>query len=535
MLLIFFLLVFPLFLFLIIHKQRNYADKSNLLPPGPHGLPLIGNLHQLDNSTLHVYLWQLSQKYGSLISLRLGLRKAIVVSSAKMAKEVLKTHDIDFCSRPALLGQQKLSYDGLDLAFSPFDSYNKEIRKISSLHLFSPNRAKLFRPIREDEVSQMIDKVSKSCDASKPINLSEVMVYLTSSIICRVGFGKRCVDKGSEISKFNRILSENEVMLSKFFVCDYFPSMRWVDRLTGGLSRLENVVKELDAFYRQLIDDHLDPKRQKPEQEDIIDVFLKIMKDPQSTSHISFDHIKAILMNVFVAGTDTSAAAVVWAMTFLMKYPATMKKAQEEVRNFAGKKRFLDEDEIQDLPYLKAVVKETFIIGMAALVEAGEVMVVEDSLAIDSARLRKSSDTTNRLQSVVPLLLPRETLRDCNIGGYKIPAKTLVYVNAWAIGRDTEAWGQNSEDFCPERFMDSSIDYKGQDFGLIPFGSGRRICPGMHMGAATVELALANLLYRFDWKMPPGMKEEDLDFDIAPGLVIHKRNHLFLMATEYRS
>ncbi|GKV42123.1 hypothetical protein SLEP1_g49565 [Rubroshorea leprosula] len=414
-----------------------------------------------------------------------------------MAKEVLKTHDIDFCSRPALLGQQKLSYDGLDLAFSPFDSYNKEIRKISSLHLFSPNRAKLFRPIREDEVSQMIDKVSKSCDASKPINLSEVMVYLTSSIICRVGFGKRCVDKGSEISKFNRILSETQVMLSKFFVCDYFPSMRWVDRLTGGLSRLENVVKELDAFYQQLIDDHLDPKRQKPEQEDIIDVFLKIMKDPQSTSHISFDHIKAMLMNVFVAGTDTSAATVVWAMTFLMKYPATMKKAQEEVRNFDGKKRFLNEDEIQDLPYLKAVVKETL-----------------------------------RLQSVVPLLLPRETLRDCNIGGYKIPAKSLVYVNAWAIGRDTEAWGQNPEDFCPERFMDSSIDYKGQDFGLIPFGSGRRICPGMHMGAATVELALANLLYRFDWKMPPGMKEEDLDFDPAPGLVIHKRNHLFLMATE---
>ncbi|GLT97597.1 hypothetical protein SLE2022_151540 [Rubroshorea leprosula] len=500
MLLIFFLLVFPLFLFLIIHKQRNYADKSNLLPPGPHGLPLIGNLHQLDNSTLHVYLWQLSQKYGSLISLRLGFRKTIVVSSAKMAKEVLKAHDIDFCSRPALFGQQKLSYNGLDLAFSPFNSYYKEIRKISSLHLFSPNKADLFRPIREDEVSQMIDKISKSSDASKPINLSEVMMCLTSSIICRVGFGKRYEDEGSEISKFYRLLGEAQAMFTSFFVSDYFPSMRWVDRLTGMLSRLENVFKELDAFYQQLINDHLDPKRQKPDQEDIIDVFLKIMKDPQSTLHISFDHIKAVLMNVFVAGTDTSAATVVWAMTFLMKYPATMKKVQDEVRNLAGKKRFLNEDEIQALPYLKAVVKETF-----------------------------------RLQSIVPLLIARETLRDCNIGGYKIPAKTLVYVNAWAIGRDTEAWGQNSEDFCPERFMGSSIDYKGQDFGLIPFGSGRRICPGMHMGAATVELALANLLYSFAWKMPSGMKKEDLDFDAAPGITMHKRNHLFLMAADYRS
>ncbi|GLT97605.1 hypothetical protein SLE2022_151610 [Rubroshorea leprosula] len=500
MLFIFLLMVFPLFCFLIIHQQRNYSGQISLLPPGPPSVPLIGNLHQLDNSSLHVYLWQLSKTYGSIMSLRLGFRKTIVISSAKMAKEVMKTQDLDFCNRPNLLGQQKLSYNGLDLVFSPFNSYYKEIRKICVLHLFSANKAELFRPIREDEVSKMIGKISKSTATSKPINLSKVMMCLASSIICRVGFGKRYEDEGSEISRFYGLLGETQAMFTTFFFSDYFPLMRWVDRLTGGLSRLEKVFKELDAFYQQLIDDHLDPKRQKPEQEDIIDVFLKIMKDPKSTFHLSFDHIKAILMNVFVAGTDTGAATVVWAMTFLMKYPAAMKKVQDEVRNLIGKKGFLNEDEIQDLPYLKAVVKETF-----------------------------------RLQSTVPLLVPRETIQDCNIGGYKIPAKTLVYVNAWAIGRDTETWGQNSEDFYPERFIGSSIDYKGQEFGLIPFGSGRRICPGMYMGAATVELALANLLYRFDWKMPSGIKKEDLDFDTAPGITMHKRNPLYLLAAEYRS
>ncbi|GLU10304.1 hypothetical protein SLE2022_271210 [Rubroshorea leprosula] len=176
-----------------------------------------------------------------------------------------------------------------------------------------------------------------------------------------------------------------------------------------------------------------------------------------------------------------------------------MKKAQDEVRNLVGKKGFVNEDDIKNLPYQKAVVKETF-----------------------------------RLQSTTPLLLPRETIRDCNISGYKIPAQTLINVNAWAIGRDAEAWGQNVEEFYPERFIGSSIDYKGQDFGLIPFGSGRRICPGMNMGVASIEVVLANLLYRFDWEIPFGMKKEDLDFDSAPGITMHKRNALCLLHKEYK-
>ncbi|XP_021283912.1 cytochrome P450 83B1-like [Herrania umbratica] len=183
-------------------------------------------------------------------------------------------------------------------------------------------------------------------------------------------------------------------------------------------------------------------------------------------------------------------------MTFLMKYPRCLKKAQDEVRSLIRKNDFVIEDDIQDLTYLKAVIKETF-----------------------------------RLQPIAPLLLPRETIRKSNISGYEIPAKTLVYVNAWAIGRDPEAW-ENPEEFYPERFIGSSIDYKGLDFELIPFGAGRRVCPGIHMGVATVELALANLLYKFDWEMPIGMSEDDLDFDVTIGLSLHKKNALCLVANE---
>ncbi|GMJ05446.1 RED ELONGATED 1, SUPERROOT 2, ALTERED TRYPTOPHAN REGULATION 4, RUNT 1, cytochrome P450, family 83 [Hibiscus trionum] len=489
-LILIFLLPLPFFLFLLL-KHGNNGGK---LPPSPPALPLIGHLHMqlFDNSPPHVFLWKLSQKYGSLMHLRFGCKPTLVVSSAKMAKEVLKTHDLDVCSRPDQVGARKLSYNSIDVGFSAYNDYWREIRKLCVVHLF--NRVQQYRPIREDEVAGLIEKICQLSYDSKPVNLSEAVMCLSSTIICRVGFGKRYAEEGAERSRFHGLLNESQALLSSFTFSDYFPFMGWVDRLTRFHNRLEKNFKELDIFYQELIDEHLDPNRLKPEKEDIIDVLLQISKDNDFPFDLTIDHIKAILMNVFLAGTDTTAATVIWVMSFLMKNPNCLKRTQMEVRNLIGKKEFLNEDDVQSLPYLQAVIKETF-----------------------------------RLQPTAPLLVPRETLRKCSIGGYEIPAKSLVFVNAWAIGRDPEVW-ENPEEFCPERFIGSSIDYKGQDFELIPFGSGRRICPGMRMGVATVELALANLLYKFDWEMPAGKNEDDIDFDVLPGITTHKKNDLILMA-----
>ncbi|KAL4308155.1 hypothetical protein GQ457_01G002470 [Hibiscus cannabinus] len=409
-----------------------------------------------------------------------------------MAKEVLKTHDLDFCSRPDQRGTRRLSYNSIDVGFSPYNDYWREMRKLCVVHLFG--RVQQYRPIREDEVARLMDKICRFSGDSKPVNLSEAMMRLSSTIICRVGFGKRYDEEGAERSRFHGLLNQTQALLSSFCFSDYFPLMGWVDRLTGFHNRLEKIFKELDTFYQELIDEHLDPNRPKPEENDIIDVLLQISKDGGFPFDLSIDHIKAILMNVFIAGTDTSAATVTWVMSFLMKNPKYLKKTQAEVRSLIGKKGFLKEDDIQSLTYLKAVITETL-----------------------------------RLQPIAPLLLPRETLRKCSIGGYEVPAKSLVHVNAWAIGRDPKAW-ENPEEFCPERFIGSSVDYKGQHFELIPFGAGRRMCPGMRMGVATVELALANLLYKFDWEMPTGMNEDDLNFDSLPGIATHKKNDLILVA-----
>ncbi|TKY63687.1 cytochrome P450 family 71 protein [Spatholobus suberectus] len=485
-------LTLPVLLLFFFQYRRTFKNPPR--PPGPRGLPIIGNLHQLNNSALHLQLWQLSKKYGPLFSLQLGLRPAIVVSSPKLAKEVMKDHDLQCCGRPKLLGQQKLSYNGSEMIFSPYSDFWREIRKICIVHVLSSRRVSRFSSIRQFEVKQMIKKISRHASSAKVTNLNEVLMSLTSTIICRIAFGRRYEDEGTERSRFHGLLNECQAMMGTLFFSDYIPFSGWIDKLTGLHARLQRNFKELDKFYQEVIDEHMDPNRKTPENEDIIDVLLQLKKQRSFSVDLTNDHIKAVFMDMLVAATDTTAATTVWAMTALLKNPRVMKKAQEEIRSLAGKKDFLDEDDIQNFPYFKAVIKETL-----------------------------------RLHLPAPLLVQRETNEPCIIDGYEIPAKTTVYVNAWAIHRDPKAWNDPDE-FLPERFLDSTIDFRGQDFELIPFGAGRRICPGMPMAIASLDLILANLLISFDWELPAGMRKEDIDTEMLPGITMHKKNPLYVLA-----
>ncbi|KAL1815925.1 hypothetical protein ACET3Z_018499 [Daucus carota] len=485
------LLAISLPLLLLFTLRNHHVRKSSRRPPGPPGLPVIGNMHQFDSLSTHVYLYKLSQKYGPLMSLQLGSVQTLVISSAAAAKQVFKYHDLCFSSRPTLVGSQRVSYNGIDVVFAPYNDYWRDMRKLCNLHLFSSKRSQSFQPIREQEVARMVKTIRGSAAAgdSNIVNLSKTLMTLTSSIIFQITFGRGYDDNMS--SRFHWLLTETQANFVSFFLTDYFPVVgRLIDRLSGAYARLEKSFIALDAFYQQLIDEHLHASSVSAQEGSILDILLQMKKD---SSEFTFDHVKAILMNVIVAASDTSAAAVVWAMTLLIKNPEKMKKVQQEVREVTGKKEFLDENDVQKLVYLKAVVKEAM-----------------------------------RLNPPVPLLVPRETIEKCVINGYDIEAKTLVYVNTYAIGKDPESW-ENPNEFLPERFMTSSIDFKGQDFELIPFGVGRRICPGIAMGVATTELALANLLYSFNWESPPGKKIEDIDMAALPGITMHKKNHLCLV------
>ncbi|XP_073057696.1 strychnine-11-hydroxylase-like isoform X1 [Primulina eburnea] len=483
-------LSFSIFFLLNLFKDKN-IKKTGQLPPGPKGLPIIGNLHQFDPAHPHLCLYDFAKTYGPLMSMKFGFRAAIVVSSARVAKLALKNNDMALSGRPRLIALNKLTYNGSDISASSYNATWREMRKIGILHLFSAKQVVSFRPVREDEVSCMIEDMIEKSKSNKLINISRSMFLLTNSFICRAGFGKKYDDQ--EKRGFNDLFKENQAMLAEFFVGDYFPSLGWIDKLRGMNSRLEKVFRDLDKFCQELIEDHLDPKRPKSMDGDILDLLIGLKQGGATSVHLEWENIKGILIDIFIAGTETSATLIVWAMTSLMKTPRAMKKAQEEVRNLVDNKGAVDEDDVPNLPYLKAIIKETL-----------------------------------RLFPPAPLSIPRETIERCTIDGYEIRPKTVVYVNVHAIGLDPEYW-ENPTEFNPDRFLDSTIDYRGQDFGLLPFGSGRRGCPGINMGIAIVELALANLLYTFDWELPIGMKKEDIDMETSPGITVAKKNDLCLV------
>ncbi|CAO2176079.1 unnamed protein product [Urochloa humidicola] len=226
--------------------------------------------------------------------------------------------------------------------------------------------------------------------------------------------------------------------------------------------------------------------------EAFLDILLRLQKENSMPIPITNDTIIAVMIDMFTAGSDTSATTLNWCMTELVRNPKAMVKAQAEVRVAFKGKSIITEDDLQVLSYLKLVITETL-----------------------------------RLHTPGPLLLPRTCRQTCKVMGYDIPKGAVVLTNVWAICRDTKYW-DDPEEFKPERFEKSNLDYKGTCFEFLPFGSGRRMCPGTNLGVANIYLALASLLYHFDWKLPDGMESKDVDVREASGIVASKKTGLIL-------
>ncbi|WOL17880.1 Cytochrome P450 [Canna indica] len=494
--------IFPLILLLslslvavlvFIYLAKKKPPRCRL-PPAPPRLPVIGNLHQL-GALPHRSLHRLSLSYGPLMLLKLGHIPTLVVSSPDHARDVLKTHDISFCSRPRLTAGHKLSYGGLDIAFAPFSDHWIRMRKLSSVEFFSAKRVQLLLPTREEEVRTLVQNISRTASANVAVNLSEMFLCLLSNVTSRALFGKRSAPVGECVrSEFDGMISRSIELMGGFVAGDFFPCMQYLLNVVTGVKwKLERNFKEIDEFLER----DLEEKEERiggdeEDGSDMASILVKLHKD--ESSGLTRDEIKAMLMVLFIAGADTSSAVLVWTMTELMRNPSVLAKARDEVRSIAKEKDYVEESDLHHLVYLNMVLKEAL-----------------------------------RLHTPGPLLLPREAREDCQIGGYEIPAGTRVYINAWAIGRDTNTW-DCPEDFRPQRFEKSSIDYKGQHFEFIPFGGGRRICPGIAMAVATIELTLANLLLKFDWSLPDGMSKENIDMSESFGIVVHKKVPLVLVA-----
>ncbi|KAG2303012.1 hypothetical protein Bca4012_061366 [Brassica carinata] len=491
-----FFLAFLITLVSSIFLKKFQNSKINL-PPSPSSLPLIGNLHHLAGLP-HKCFHKLSVKYGPVMLLRLGFVPVVVISSSEAAEEVLRTHDLQCCSRPKTFGTGKLSYGFKDISFSPYSAYWREMRKIAVIELFSLKKVQSSRYIREEEVDFVVKKLTESCLKQVSVDLSKTFFSLTASIIGKVALGQNFHESGFIIDqeRIKGLVTDAMEALGTFTFSDFFHGGvgRFIDLVFQRHKKINKVFKELDAFYQHVIDDHLKPEGRK--NPDIVSLMLDMIDKHENADSfkLNMDNLKAILMDVFLAGIDTSSIIMIWAMTELVRNPRVMKKAQEDIRTILGAKRErITEDDLDKVDYLKLIIKETF-----------------------------------RLHPPAPLIVPRETLSHIKIKGYDIPPRTQIQINVWTIGRDPERW-TDPEDFIPERFTNSSVDFRGQHFDLLPFGSGRRMCPAMPMAVSTVELGLMNLLYFFDWGLPNGMEIGEIDMEEFGNLTIVKKLPLQLV------
>ncbi|XP_060205420.1 premnaspirodiene oxygenase-like [Lycium barbarum] len=490
--------LFLSFIFHLVHIWKKSKTLSKRLPPGPWRLPFIGNLHQLMNGRLiHHTFRNLSQRYGPIFHLRLGETSVIVVSSLDMAKEIMKTQDLHFATRPQLMAGEIIMYNHSDIGTCPYGDYWRNMRKVCILELLSAKMVKSFNSIRQAEMSSLISSINSMPNSL--INLSDKIFWFTSVVTCRSALGKLIHNQDTLIM----LIKDVALLAAGFDLADLFPSRKWLHGISGLKSKILKVHKEADVILENIINEHLENlangKKGNIESggEDLIDVLLRVMESDELGTSITHNNIKAVIFDMFIAGAETSSATIIWALAEMIRNPSIMVKAQREVREILkGKKTFEDTD-LEELKYLELVIKETL-----------------------------------RLHPPLPLLLPRECRKETKIGNYTIPIKTRVLVNAWAIGRDPEYW-QYPESFIPERFENNSIDFKGNHFEFIPFGAGRRMCPGLLFGLVNVGHPLAQLLYHFDWKTPYEVTPDNFDMAETDGVTARRKEDLCLIATPF--
>nr|UXM19721.1 flavonoid 3',5'-hydroxylase [Hydrangea macrophylla] len=453
------------------------------LPPGPIGWPLIGALHHL-GAMPHVTLARMAKKYGPIMYLKMGTCDMVVASTPDAARAFLKTHDLNFSNRPLSAGSIHLAYNAQDMVHAPYGPKWKLLRKLGSLNLLGGKALEDWAPIRAAELDHLVKAMNELSHRCELVVVPDMLSYVMANMIGQVILSRRVFEtKGSESNEFKDMVVELMTTAGYFNIGDFIPCIAWLD-LQGIERGMKKLHKKFDVLISKMIEEHKVSAHERKGKPDFLDVLMDSQENGDES--LTMTNIKALLLNLFTAGTDTSSSAIEWGLAEMLKNPSILKKAHAEMDRVIGRNRRLEESDIRKLPYLQAICKETF---------------------------RKHPST--------PLNLPRVSSEPCEVNGYYIPKNTRLTVNIWAIGRDPDVW-ENPLEFIPERFLsekNAKIDPRGTDFELIPFGAGRRICAGTRMGNLLVEYILGTLVHSFDWKLPDGV---ELNMDEIFGLALQK-------------
>ncbi|GMH27196.1 hypothetical protein Nepgr_029039 [Nepenthes gracilis] len=476
-----------------VHYLRFFLKRSPLnpkmLPPGPFPFPIIGNISKL-GSKPHESLADLAKAYGPVFALELGCLTTVVISSVAMAKEVLQKHDVSFSNRMVIDATTALDHHQSSLVFLPPATKWRNMRRVCNSYVFSNNRLEASRKHRKRKVHQLLSHVKHCCKAGTTLNIGQVAFDTTLNILSNSFFSIDLADLRTNSGRgFKETMLGMMVVSGTPNIADFFPVLKVIDpqriRHRTGIF-FQKMITTFDA----IIDERLQLRKHNNfvENKDVLDDLLCIVQG--NNNELELSDLPHLLLDLFVAGTDTTSSTIEWAMTELLRNPKKLKKSQAELEEMLGRHNLMEEEDISRLPYLRAIIKETL-----------------------------------RLHPPVPFLVPRRVDKDVELCGYIVPKDAQVLVNVWAMGRDPSIW-ENANLFEPERFLESHIDFKGNYFELIPFGAGRRMCPGLPLASRILHLILGSLIQSFNWKLDGEIAPNNMDMNDKFGFTMHKAQSL---------
>ncbi|KAF3772733.1 Cytochrome P450 82C4 [Nymphaea thermarum] len=470
------LLIATGFLFMFLFKLRSKIMKGKgapTLPPMPAGwLPVVGHMHLLSSKSqvLKETFSRWHEEYGPVLMLQLGFRRMLVVSSWQMAKECFTTNDLTFSNRPLCAAAKHLADDGYMFPFAPYGEHWREMRKIAVEEMLSNRRIRSFADVRTSEINAQVSEAYRLWLANEQqpvkVDMRKLLEELTFNVVARTVAGKDyAIGRGGDDNKARAFAhhSREAVRLFTVFVAsDFFPFLEVLD-IKGWIRTMKRVAGELDEFLGRCVEEHRQRRKSTSDYNghDFIDVLLSHFKEDEGANRA----IKSGVTSMMTAGNDSTAAAMIRTIYLLLLHPNAMKKVQEELDHHVGKERTVNESDLKNLVYLQAVIKESL-----------------------------------RLGPPTPLLALRESIENCHVGGFHVPAGTHLAVNLWEIHHDPQLWAEPDK-FQPERFIGSNVDVHGKHFQFIPFGSGRRICPGISFALSIIHIVLARLFQGFDLQL----------------------------------
>ncbi|KAI3892354.1 hypothetical protein MKW92_015273 [Papaver armeniacum] len=477
------------------------TNKKNKAPNASGSWPLIGHLSLFmnDKVTLHKTLGTLADKYGPAFNIRLGNHDILVVSDWEMVKQCFNTqNDPLFSNRPLTLGVKYIFNERTSIAFSPYGTYWRELRKIAAQQLLSKQRLESWKHLKIKEIDAAFSRLNELCGAT-PIRMDDWLSELSFNVYARVVFGYRRGGKTAITGepacngdKYKKTLEGAFGLMSNAFaVSDVFPCLEWIDRSRGLVRDLKHFRDELNLIAGCLIEEHRQKRSQSlsksdkgvGDEQDFIDVLLSVVEQSQLPGDDPDLVIKCIILEAIAGALDTTGKTLTWILSLLLNHPQVLKRAREEVDMHVGRDGSIDESDISKLVYTNAIIKE-------------------------SMRLYPNAALIDRL-----------TFEECEVGGFHVPAGGRLMVNVWKIQRDPSVWDDPLE-FKPERFLSNDdtvdMDFKGQKYELLPFGIGRRICPGVLSALQVMHIVVARLIHGFDMK--PASAGGKVDMAEKPGM-----------------